>query len=250
MLVGCGGTGSFLALDMARLAWHAKARGIAVNLTFVDFDRVEYKNIGRQNFAPVEIGRYKSETLAERYSCAFGLAIRHITAPFQGEMIARDGWRKTRAFKLIVGAVDNAGARRQIDEAIRDHYQTVWWLDSGNLHAAGQIILGNRVNGWEEKRAFPGTGFCHSLPAPSLLRPGLLTPKPKPTGLSCAELTLNDTQSLMVNKTMAAFAAQYLYQIVITRDLKHFMTLINLDDVSAYTYGITPKNIARELGLD
>ncbi|MCP4517833.1 MAG: hypothetical protein GY824_21725, partial [Delftia sp.] len=77
VLVGCGGTGSFLALHLARLAWHAREQhGIEVALTFIDPDRVEARNVGRQNFVPAEIGACKAQSLASRYGLAFGLRIR------------------------------------------------------------------------------------------------------------------------------------------------------------------------------
>ena len=48
LLVGVGGTGSWLALSLGRLAYHARQKGITFHLTFVDPDRVEIKNVGRQ----------------------------------------------------------------------------------------------------------------------------------------------------------------------------------------------------------
>ena len=48
MLVGCGGTGSSLALALAGLAYHAQQKDIQVELTLVDHDIVELKNCGRQ----------------------------------------------------------------------------------------------------------------------------------------------------------------------------------------------------------
>lgn len=48
MIVGAGGTGSTLALFLAGLAFHARQKGIQVELTLVDHDVVEMKNCGRQ----------------------------------------------------------------------------------------------------------------------------------------------------------------------------------------------------------
>ncbi len=48
MVVGAGGTGSTLALFLAGLAYHARQKGIQVELTLVDHDVVELKNCGRQ----------------------------------------------------------------------------------------------------------------------------------------------------------------------------------------------------------
>lgn len=50
LLVGVGGTGSWLALSLGRLAYHARQKGITFHLTFVDPDRVAIKNVGRQAY--------------------------------------------------------------------------------------------------------------------------------------------------------------------------------------------------------
>ena len=65
-LVGCGGTGSFLARDLARLAVHCRETGgPQISLNFLDDDRVEPKNIGRQLFAAADVGKNKAEVLAD-----------------------------------------------------------------------------------------------------------------------------------------------------------------------------------------
>lgn len=82
-LIGTGGTGSYLAMALARLAYHARTKGIQVHLTFVDPDRVESKNVGRQLFCPAEVGQFKAETLALRFNAAFGLSIRAVPRPVE-----------------------------------------------------------------------------------------------------------------------------------------------------------------------
>src|SRR5690349_16668087 len=60
VLIGCGGTGSWLAPTVARYArLLAENFDRDVKVTFVDPDRVEAKNVYRQNFAEAEIGLYK-----------------------------------------------------------------------------------------------------------------------------------------------------------------------------------------------
>jgi PRTRC genetic system ThiF family protein len=243
-LVGCGGTGSFLALDLARLAWDARQRGVYLRLTFVDHDLVELKNVGRQNFAPVEAGRPKAETLAWRFNRAFGLDIRAAVQPFDMRVLSHPG---PRHFRLLVGAVDNAAARRAMADAVDGERGSLWWLDSGNLPSAGQVLIGNRSQ-WSISAGFPGTGYCRALPPPHQVRPGLLVPAVEDPAGSCAELVAAEVQSLMVNRAVAAFASQYLYSIVIRRRLDVFMTLIDLDSGFAASTPITPGNVAREVG--
>ena len=250
-LVGCGGTGSFLALDLARLAWHARERGVTVRLTFVDPDVVERSNVGRQNFAPAEIGQPKAEALARRFNRGFGLDIHWATTPFAPVMVGR---RYSRDFRLLIGAVDNAPARRTMADAVEQAAGRLWWLDCGNLRASGQVLLGNLAD-WSERVAFPGLGFCRALPSPHRLRRGLLltqvhvgVPSGEETTGSCADLVAREAQSLMINRAVATFAGQYVYDLLVRRRLDVFMTLIDLESGFAFSVPITPGNVARELG--
>jgi tRNA A37 threonylcarbamoyladenosine dehydratase len=48
-LVGCGGTGSFLIPHLCRIANFLNETGRQIDLTLIDFDRIEEKNLYRQN---------------------------------------------------------------------------------------------------------------------------------------------------------------------------------------------------------
>src|SRR5207244_4340858 len=72
-IVGLGGTGGFLARHAACLVWSLCKAGKKATLTFIDPDVVEEANIPRQNFCHAELGKYKAQTLAERYSQALGM---------------------------------------------------------------------------------------------------------------------------------------------------------------------------------
>jgi PRTRC genetic system ThiF family protein len=139
MLVGCGGSGSFAALHLARLAYVAKQKNISLKLVFVDPDTVEEKNIGRQNFAPAEIGLNKAYALAGRHNLAFGLEIAAVAGQFKQSLASE--WRynlHNGDILLLVGAVDNAAARRKI-AGVSTHRQ-IWWLDAGNDLHSGQVL--------------------------------------------------------------------------------------------------------------
>lgn len=236
VLVGCGGTGSFLALHLARLAWYAwHSHGRAITLEFVDPDRVELKNIGRQNFCPAEVGEAKAEALARRYSLAFGLDIAYRVAPF-----ATDWTPAAYDLSIIVGAVDNNAARRDIHEMCvhRQPYGgTLWWLDCGNHEHAGQVLLGN------SRKPAPDIsplGFCAALPLPTVQHPELLDVEPpRPVVESCAELTLRDAQSLMVNQMVASHAAAMLARLIVSRDLDYYASYFDLTSGSARSLPIT-----------
>jgi PRTRC genetic system ThiF family protein len=228
VLVGCGGTGSFLALHLARLAWHAREQhGIEVALTLVDPDRVEAGNVGRQNFVPAEIGTFKAQSLAARYGLAFGLRIRFFNEALKpshvdGNKRYLDDW-----LHLVVGAVDNNAARRDIESIVAGWSGRLWWLDCGNHDHSGQVLLGN-ADGLE----ISPLGFCTRLPLPSAQCPELVQDEVAPL-VSCAEAALDDAQSLMVNQAAAGWAASFVYRMVVAQDLDVYATYFDLRAGSA-----------------
>ncbi len=247
-LVGTGGTGSFLAQSLARLAWHARTRGVQVELTFVDPDRVEEKNVGRQLFCPAEIGQYKAETLAIRFNAAFGLRIRAVPHPVA--TLAREfPKQQCQDTVLVMGAVDNHLARRDIHRLVSEGRD--WWCDAGNEQVAGRVYIGNLD---KHQRAYlqPGIdafGWCRGVPLPSLQDPGLLEPEVIQTSpLSCADLTAQDAQSLMMNQMMAAVAAQYATDFVLHRRLITYRSVVSLDPPTVVSAPITEAALAT-LGL-
>ncbi|MCK9629259.1 MAG: PRTRC system ThiF family protein [Bacteroidales bacterium] len=236
LLVGCGGTGSFLALHLARLAWHLRERnGQSLPLTFVDPDRVELQNVGRQNFCPAEIGQYKAWTLMRRYNAAFGLDIQAHTQPFDREMAYQ------QRVRIVAGCVDNGAARSAIADAVLRCNGKVWWLDAGNHEFSGQILLGNSETA--RPQISPVMRACTDLPLPSVTHPELLEihPRGELAGESCAELALRDAQSLMINQMMAGWMANYLTRLLVSRDLDVQATYIDLVTGAARSVAITEE---------
>jgi PRTRC genetic system ThiF family protein len=242
-LVGTGGTGSYLAQSLARLAWHARTKGIQVNLTFIDPDRVAQKNVGRQLFCPAEVGMYKAETLALRFNAALGLAIRAV--PNAVQALSFNPPTNTPDRVLVMGAVDNHLARQALSELA--HKYRVWWCDGGNEAMAGRVFIGNfTARDMHGNRGLDAFGWCRGLPLPSLQDPDLLHPEPTPppTALSCADLTARDEQSLMVNQMMASVMAQYATDFVLYRRLTTYRTIISLDPPTVVSNLITEASLA------
>lgn len=235
VLVGCGGTGSFLALHLGRLAFHLREQyGRRMDLTFIDYDRVEEKNVGRQNFCPMEVGEPKAWALMRRLNAAFGLESKSVVAPFETNMVAGTGMRMQ--FRLLIGAVDNAGGRRELERCTKAN-GGAWWLDCGNHEHSGQVLLGNRGNIFAPEIKL---GMCFALPLPSIQHPELLESEERDERLveSCAELAVRDAQSLMVNQMIAGWAASYVYRLLVGRDLDIYATYVDLVSGSARSEGI------------
>lgn len=237
ILVGVGGTGSHIAVSLARLAVHARRRGVVVKLTFVDPDIVDEAIIGRQNFCFAELSQNKAATMALRLNAAFGLAIEAIPELFRVDMTPAGAAGEV----LLIGAVDNEQARQAIAQAVEQRNGRLWWLDSGNAEFNGQCLIGNLPQ--NKPVVLDSLGLCHGLPAPHVQEPELLEPDPGETNLSCAQMVLREEQSLMVNQTAAAVAAQYAYQFVLRRELTSFDTRFNLMPFVTRTKQITRANL-------
>jgi len=249
ILIGCGGTGSWLAPAIARLARVLEARGKEVKVTFVDPDFVEAKNVWRQNFCEAEIRRNKAVTLASRYGLAWGLEIDAVPKPFKKDLINK--LRLGNQTHVLIGCVDNAAARGEIAEAIKptsfNYDNDFWWLDCGNTQSYGQVLVGNQVK--PVKEAFDLEGICSALPSPHLQHPELLIQNQEEApALSCADMAQFQAQSLTINQRVAAEAADYLLRMLVTADLNRFASYFDLTAGSGRSVYITPENVAKIYG--
>ncbi len=263
-LVGCGGTGSWLAPHLVRLArFLRETRQMQVRLTFIDPDTVEMKNVFRQNFGEAEVGGHKAELLALRYAAAWGQSIQVHNTPFDKGLVQLE----YGDLSVIVGCVDNAAARREIAETLTQDYTQrnteglprSWWLDCGNGKDTGQVLFGAARNARQLQHAFPyfpNPSFCVNLPAPDLQHPDLLetrsdeTPSRQPRGaISCAEMALIGDQSPSINAMVANVAATYLWRLFADpTGLTTFATYCNLDVFSVRSRFITPDSLAQAIG--
>ena len=247
-LVGCGGTGSHLAVALARMAYHVRERGGSpLRLCFIDGDCVEARNIGRQLFAGAELGQNKAQTLAERLNAAFGLDIIAVpemaTAALLGELAP-----PYQTIGILVGAVDTASGRRALHEALA---RSAWrlWLDVGNEHDWGKVLLGTATEQRQLRGALSLGGLCTALPAASLRYPHLLDEHAAPPLGDCATDMRDGLQSLMINQAMAAIAAQYLHQLVSARRITSFETALDLANLTMASTPITAAALADASGL-
>ncbi len=235
-LVGCGGTGSWLAPHIARLVKIAQEKqGRKIETMFCDPDVVLEKNCYRQNFSYSEIGANKAEALAFRLNAAWGLEIKTFSGP-----VSNLGYN----YHILVGCVDNAAARQQIAfKAERS-----WWLDCGNSRDYGQVLLG-RGQIFSHEKPLAMEGVCTWLPSPVEQHPELLLKEEQAeveneVGLSCADLALQGLQSLSINARVAAEAADFLFRFLLTGDLRRYAAYISLSGGSSSSKYITDENLA------
>ena len=206
-VVGCGGTGGFVAEGLCRLF-----QGREATIVLVDHDRVEPHNLLRQNFYPEDVGRFKSQALADRLAKAFRRPVGYSVYAFREEDSRSDGGRYPGlphyGNSLIIGCADNAAARRAMAESLPGDPRR-WLIDAGNDTNWGQVLIGNVADrDFGDEQAFVDQ-TCYLLPAPTVQRPDLLTAvSTTPPDVDCAAaLDLTD-QDPTINQMMASLVLQ------------------------------------------
>ena len=247
-VVGCGGTGGFVAEGLCRLF-----QGREANIVLVDHDRVEPHNLLRQNFYADDVGKFKSQALADRLARAYNRPVGYSVYPFKEyeDQPHGHGYPGLPAYResLIIGCADNALARKAMAECLPGDPRR-WLIDVGNDTNWGQVLVGNvsdRVS-WDED-AFTGE-TCHLAPAPTLQRPDLLTAvSTRPPDVDCAAaLDLTD-QDPTINQMMASLVLQVVRRMV--AGSCPFMALyLDMDLGTVTPTYVTPEAVVRIVGPD
>jgi hypothetical protein len=253
VLVGCGGTGGFVAEATSRLLLGRRAA-----FFMVDPDRVEPVNTSRQAFDRSDVGRFKAQVLAERLARRFGREVAYSVAPYDSRVHAA-AFDEPSRFGILVGAVDNASARAAIAATLAERApswhskaQPIVWLDAGNSRNSGQVLLGNATRRDHLHGAFnPATGLCHALPAPSLQRPDLLEAPPEPlppVRLDCARAVSEGEQRRTINQFMAALVSSYLERLL-DGTCGWMATYADLDNGTLRCIPADPSQVAVFIGV-
>jgi len=258
-LVGAGGTGSFAAHAVARLAYELNLRGKPSELVIVDPDRVERNNIPRSNFCHAEIGRLKAQTLAERLTLAWGLEVAHVNKSFDAEEHFKKDRGGLQQIRILVGCVDNHLARREIHRALNEseRYNSdapdTWWIDGGNGKSSGQVLIGSATRDAASEKHFSTPSICRSLPAPSVLHPDLLEKQKLPVQrreaeqFSCPEMVRLGEQSLNINQRVAVEIGEMLTELLLNNSLRRFATYFDLESGTSRSRYCTPETVAEAL---
>ena len=247
-VVGCGGTGGFVAEGLCRMLVPQ------MNIILVDHDRVEERNLLRQNFYHDEIGKFKSEAMAGRLSRLYRRAVGWSVTPFghrfnryQSPQTTRRRPEPAEGSGIIIGCVDNAQAREGIAQVIQ---YGQWWVDAGNGEDWGQVLIGNsereQLHGvFDEARQ-----LCSRLPLPTLQQPSLLSPPPaeEVRPLSCAELMDTGDQDPTINQAMASLVLQVVRRLLLG-DCPWMALYLDLHQGTLNPVFATPENVTRITGV-
>lgn len=231
-LVGCGGTGAQWARSIARIVYDMRRRGKHIpQIKFIDPDRVEAKNVGRQLFTSADIGQYKAEVLARRFSLALGLDITWEATLFAGG---------EHTPGLLCGAVDSHQGRAAMAEACAR--SNCVWIDAGNHNDSGQVVIGNGDRWKAVLGSICATKKIGILPHAGLLFPALLKPekkkRPKQPAANCAIDVEAGDQDLLINDMIATVAAQYTWRLLNMKPITTHVTYIASDVFSMHSWRI------------
>lgn len=217
IIVGCGGNGAYLVPLIARFISQSPSEIIqGINITLIDGDVIEEKNILRQNFIPSEKGANKAEALAERCNRAFGMNITAIPEFFDEKKIAsvfNVGHRYGYNGKIVIGCVDRHEVRNLISQYVKTSYKSNSYYDStstvyidvGNELEAGQLFISGPVTdrssvGKADARRFSGRVLIHEF------YPVIGKTDVKKASPSCDEATAQGIQRMIVNVKAATLA--------------------------------------------
>ena len=230
MVVGCGGTGGFVAEGLCRILPREN------ELVLIDHDRVEERNLVRQNFTAADLGSFKSEALAKRLSQAYKRPLGYSVEP-----VGFGNRDKLLLAHLVIGCVDNGLVRRDIARSLTRSELSPWWIDAGNGENYGQVIIGNCRGSCED--AFePAKELCHYLPLPTIQRPELLLQKP--VEHSCADDVTTGDQSPVINQAMAAMVLEVVRRLL-AGTCPWMQLYIDLDSGSLTPVFATPEAVRK-----
>lgn len=252
IVVGAGGTGSFVVPAIARLIYELKQQqNKSAEILIVDPDKVETGNIPRSNFCFAEVGRFKAQTLAERVAVAWGIETSFSCEEFDAEKHLKSSNSDYRSLTIIVGCVDNYMARREMHRAL-DEFRSygdqsrLWWIDGGNGQASGQVLLGSTTKHLKPEQYFTGTSICRALPAPSLQHPDLLEPEniEAKSDASCPERVRLGEQGLNINQRVAIEMSEMLSAMLLTRTLKRYAVYFDFETGTSQSVFCTKQSLA------
>lgn len=212
LIIGAGGTGGYVIPHLYRIAFASKRK---CRVIIADGDIVEEKNLIRQGFSNIDIGKNKAAVMAERYSDVFGIETEYIPNFIEDEDELKSLLEipypsysdKPKPISILIGAVDNNRSRAMCHNVFKEMKDLIY-IDSGNEEFGGQVVCGAKFK-----------GKVTSKPVASVY-PDILTDTEKfPSELSCAERSISAPQSISANLFASTAVATMLYYLLIVGKL-------------------------------
>jgi PRTRC genetic system ThiF family protein len=215
-LIGAGGTGSKVLTALMEMNHSLTVLGHAgLSVRLWDDDIVTDANLGRQRFAPCEVGLYKSVALVNRINRFMGTDWKAETTRFEKDSLGR--LPKHAGAVIYVSCVDSVGSRFEIADILneqknRNYHRDApkYWMDFGNSQYTGQVIL-STIGGIKQPRS-QIYETVDSLPFVTEEFGELLQQsQEKDDTPSCSLAEALDKQDLYINSTLAQMGCSLMW---------------------------------------
>lgn len=222
-VIGAGGTGSAVLAGLVQLAMALRELGHpGIKVTVWDPDTVSKANIGRQLFAPTDIGHNKAAVLVNRINLSMNLSWKCVPARFANNQSSLQG--------IVIGCVDSRAARAQIRAAF-EQARSLVWVDCGNSQYTGQVIFGARDRG---TTVVPSVADLFPEVVDVDADAGDDVP-------SCSVAEALRKQDLMVNRFMADTAVNLIFQLLRKGEVDVQGAFIDVANFSMMPVRLDPK---------
>jgi PRTRC genetic system ThiF family protein len=230
-LIGAGGTGSHMLTNLAILSETLSRLGHpALCVRTFDPDIVTEHNVGRQAFSKSDIGRNKAEVLVSRINRHFGLQWSARPSKFMESY-----YNGFISANFTISCVDSVSSRREIFQILSrsintDSYQTYrisgYWMDIGNSMRSGQVILGTLIKTRQPKKS-RGVSTLKTFfdEYPDIVDEG--------NEPSCSLADSLFKQDLFINKVMATYAADILWNLLHKFVINYRGVYVNLETLKS-----------------
>lgn len=229
-VIGCGGTGSVLLQNLARIHVALIGKGKkGLIVTCVDHDIVTESNLGRQLFPKEDIGRPKCVSLIERINRFYGTCWHAIPQKFDVSITDHYCFPGN----IIITCVDNVETRKQVynyfssvvRDIFREEINNYFWIDTGNTFDSGQVFIQN---------------YSPTLPNIFDIFPKVVKVRKKKEQPSCSLAEALGKQDLFINTFIAMVTSSIVWNIFHKRYLDYRGAFVNLNKLNPIKYISSP----------
>lgn len=235
-IIGAGGTGSHLALALARVDYALVALGNAgLHCTVYDHDCIDTPNFGRSEFNQNYNGINKAVAVVTHINRCFGTNWKAV--PLRFENLDNTVNAKSRCANITVSCVDSVDARFHLADTLKtlrpswEYGRDIpyYWMDFGNTQYTGQAIFSTleEINQPDSKIYTPIGRLPLVTEEFSDLLKDAKSEDEKP---SCSIFDSLSQQSLFINSALANYGGSFIQELLTTGMTGNRGFFMNLKD--------------------
>ena len=249
IVIGAGGTGGYLIPNLGRMIGIQNEDGSKHSVTIVDADKIENKNLLRQNFSPNDVGKNKAEVMASRYGRAFGQTFYYLPEYIESAEQVLKIMESESKVPVIIDCVDNNKTRFIIKEGINLYHQSgrgknTISLSSGNEKYSGQVVFSYRITNALKRH------YKYEEKSPDLIDifPNMEVDR-LPTEISCAEQSISAPQNIHTNMTAADILFGFVNRLLTNREVDTLAYFFDSQTMMRNSYSGRPTHVKQLLKL-